>query len=135
MRPIEGGKDWDLASYCNSDWAGDAEKRISVTGFIIYLLGVPIWWRSKGPKGVTFSSREAEYVAISELVKEIQFIYYLLESIGMSVKLPIVVRHDNVGAIFMAKSSSSGVCTRHVNTRYHFIQEHILRMFSFKLCL
>jgi hypothetical protein len=25
----------------------------------------------------------------------------------------------------MDENSSSGVCTRHVNTRYHFIQEHI----------
>jgi hypothetical protein len=36
MRPIEEGKDWDLVSYCNSNWAGDAETRKSVTGFIIY---------------------------------------------------------------------------------------------------
>jgi hypothetical protein len=43
----------------------------------------------------------------------------------MNVKLPIVVRCDNVGAIFMAENSSSGVCTRHVDTRYHFIREHI----------
>jgi hypothetical protein len=64
-------------------------------------------------------------VAISEAVKEIRFIYYLLESIGMNVKLPIVVRCNNVGAIFMAENSSSGVCTRHVDTRYHFICEHI----------
>jgi hypothetical protein len=71
MRPIEEGKDWDLVSYCNSDWDGDAETRISVTGFIIYLLGVPICWRSKGQKRVTLSSSEAEYVAISEAVKEI----------------------------------------------------------------
>jgi hypothetical protein len=90
MRPVEWGKDWDLVSYCNSNWAGDAETRISVTGFIIYLLGVPICWRSKGQKGVTLSSSEAEYVAISEAVKEIRFIYYLLESIEMNVKLPIV---------------------------------------------
>jgi hypothetical protein len=40
----------------------------------------------------------------------------------MNVKLPIVVRCDNnVGAIFMAENSSSGVRTRHVDTRYHFI--------------
>jgi hypothetical protein len=113
-----------LVSYCNSNWAGDAETRISVTGLIIYLLGVPICWRSKGQKGVTLSSSEAEYVAISEAVKEIRFIYYL-ESIGMTVKLPIVVRCDNVGAIFMAKNSSFGVRTRHVDTRYHFIRKHI----------
>jgi hypothetical protein len=43
----------------------------------------------------------------------------------MTVKLPIVVRCNNVGAIFMAKNSSSGVRTRHVDTRYHFIRKHI----------
>jgi hypothetical protein len=134
MRPIEEGKDWDLVPYCNSDWAGDAETRISFTGFIINLLGVPNCWRSKGLKGVTLSSSEAEYVAIPEAVKEIRFIYYLLESIGMNVTLPIVVRCDNVGAIFMAENSSSGVCTRHVDPRYHLF-ESILRMVSFKLCL
>jgi hypothetical protein len=71
MRPIGEGKDWDLVSYCNSNWAGDAETTISVTGLIIYLLGVPICWRSKGQKGVTLSSSEAEYVAISKVVKEV----------------------------------------------------------------
>jgi hypothetical protein len=62
MQPIEEGKDWDLVSYCDSHWAGDAETRISVTGFIIFLLGVPICWRSKGQKGVTLSSSKAENV-------------------------------------------------------------------------
>jgi hypothetical protein len=114
-----------LVSYCNRNWAGDAETRISVTGFIIYFLRVPICWRSKGQKGVTLSSSEGEYVAISEAVKEIRFIYYLLESIGMKVKLPLVVRCNNVGAIFMAENSSSGVCTRHVDTTYHFIRKHM----------
>jgi hypothetical protein len=36
-----------------------------------------------------------------------------------------VVRFDNLVAIFTAENSSSRVCTRHVNTRYHFISEHI----------
>jgi hypothetical protein len=39
----------------------------------------------------------------------------------MNVKLPIVVRCNNDGAIFMFENLSSGVCTRHVDTRYHFI--------------
>jgi hypothetical protein len=56
MQPVEEGKGWDLVFYCNSNCAGDAETRIRVTGFIIYLLGVPICWRSKGQKGVTLSS-------------------------------------------------------------------------------
>jgi hypothetical protein len=44
----------------------------------------------------------------------------------MNVKLLFVVRWDNVDAIFMFLGNlSSGVHTRHVDSRYHFIQEHI----------
>jgi hypothetical protein len=87
----------------------------------VYLLGVPICWRSKAQKGVTLSSSDAEYVAMSEAVKEIRFIFFLLRSMFIKVNLPIMVRWDNVGAIFMAENLSSGVCTRHVDTRYHFV--------------
>jgi hypothetical protein len=71
-------------------------------------------------------SRKAEYVAMLETVKEIRFILYLLRSMSIVVKLPIIVRCDNVGAIFMAENSSSGVRTRHVDTKYHFVWEHIV---------
>jgi hypothetical protein len=57
---------WDLKIFCDSNWAGDTERRVNVTGFIIYLLNVPICWRSMSQKGVTLSSTEAEYAAISE---------------------------------------------------------------------
>jgi hypothetical protein len=77
----------------------------------MYLLGVPICWRSKAQKGITLSSSKAEYVAMSEAVKEIRFIFYLLRSMFIEVKLLIIERCDNVGAIFMAENLSSGVCT------------------------
>jgi hypothetical protein len=92
LQPKHESEKWDLVSYCNSDWAGDPDFRISVTGFIMYLLGVPIFWRSKAEKDVTLSSSEAEYVAMSEVVKEIRFIFYLLRSLLIKVKLPILVR-------------------------------------------
>jgi len=117
MNPIHDGETWDLVSYSDSDWAGDPENRVSVTGFIIYLLGAPICWRSKGQKGVTLSSSKAEYVAMSEAVKEIRFIYYLLKGMGIEVKIPTIVRSDNVGAVFMAENSSSGARTRHIDTQ------------------
>jgi len=66
--------EWDLKLYCDSDWAGDSAIRISVTGFIIYQLNLPICWRSKSQKSVTLSSSKAEYVAISDAVKEVRFI-------------------------------------------------------------
>ena len=121
VQPESKLKNWSLRVFCDSDWAGDSETRISVTGFIVYLMNVPVCWRSKAQRGVTLSSSEAEYVAISEAVKEIKFIYYLLQGIGINIELPIIVKTDNIGAMFMAQNSSSGVRTRHVDTRYHYI--------------
>jgi hypothetical protein len=81
---------------------------VSVTGFIIYLLNIPICWRSKSQKGVTLSSTEAEYVAISEAVKELKFIYCLLSNLHIKVNLPIVVKTNNIGAIFMSENNLTG---------------------------
>jgi hypothetical protein len=36
----------NLKFFCVSDWAGDSDTKTSVTGFIIYLLDVPICWHS-----------------------------------------------------------------------------------------
>jgi hypothetical protein len=62
---------------------------------------------------------------MSEAVKEIRFIYFLLKRMGADVKLPIVVRCNNVGEIFMAENSSSGIRTHHIDNRYHFVREHV----------
>jgi hypothetical protein len=51
-------------------------------------------------------------------------VHFLLQDIGISVDLPIVVKTDKIGALFMSQNSSTGVRTRHVDTRYHFIREN-----------
>jgi hypothetical protein len=48
MQPVDEGNDWDLKSYCDSDWAGDAETRIRVTGFIIICLECPFVGGQRG---------------------------------------------------------------------------------------
>jgi enoyl-[acyl-carrier-protein] reductase (NADH) len=74
---------------------------------------------------VTLSSSQAEYVAIAEAVKEIKFIHYLLREIRIKVNLPITVKTDNVGAMFMAQNASSGVRTHYIDTCYHYVRENL----------
>jgi hypothetical protein len=62
---------WDIDIYTNSDYGGDKENSISVRGYIVYLLGVPICWKSKSQRSVTLSSSKAEFVSLSEGTKEI----------------------------------------------------------------
>ena len=120
------GDDWSIVVYSDSDYAGDRETRVSIAGFVIYLLGVPISWKSKGMKSVALSSSEAEYVALSEAAKEVKFIYQVLQSMGVKVKLPIVVRVDNIGAIFMAENVAVSQRTKHIDVRYRFVQEFVM---------
>ena len=109
----------------DGDFATDKVKRVSVTGYVIYFMGIPVAWRSRGQKGVTLSTSEAEYVALSEVVKELKFITQVLETMKVNVKLPITVHVDNVGAIFMATNQTSSDRTKHVDVRYHFVREFI----------
>ena len=80
---------WWLEALSDSDFATDKETRISVYGYIVFLCGVPIAWKSKSMKSVVFSTTEAAYVAVSEVVKEIKFLYQLLISKEINVPIPI----------------------------------------------
>ena len=72
-----------------------------VFGYIIYFCGIPIASRSKGLKSVVLSTTEAEYMVLSEVVKELKFIVQLLQTINIEVELPFTVYVDNVGAIWL----------------------------------
>jgi hypothetical protein len=114
---------WYIVMFSDSDWAGDKENRRFVTGFVLFLCGVPIIWRSKQQKSVALSSSEAEFVAVSEATKEILFVMRVLVSMSIQVKTPVLVRVDNMGAIFMTENTSSNSRTRHIDTRWHFVRE------------
>jgi len=116
---------WNITVFSDSDYARDVETQVSVTGFCIFLLGVPISWQSKSQRSVTLSSSKAEFVALSKAAKEIKFVVQVMQSIGISVKLPIIVRVDNVGAIFMAENLTTSQRTKHVDIRYHFVREFV----------
>ena len=124
---IKNGKGllWSMVIYSDSDFATDPENRLSVTGFVLYLCGVPIVWRTKQQASVTLSSSEAEYFALSEAVKEVRFVYQLLLEMGFKVEVPITVRVDNMGAIFIAENMQVSQRTKHIDTRLRFVNQYI----------
>ena len=90
---------WVLKALSDSDLPSDKETSISVYGYVIYFCRIPIAWRSKGMKSVVLSTSDAEYMALSEVVKELKFIVQLLQIMNIEVELPITVHVDIVGAI------------------------------------
>ena len=120
---IEGKLQLKLVGYSDSDWAGDKDDRKSVSGFVLFLCGVPIMWRSKSQATVALSSAEAEYVAVSEMAKEVVFVVQVLITLGVPVETPVECFVDNMGAIFMAENPSSQGHTRHIDMRWHYVKD------------
>lgn len=116
---------FSITGYSDADYAGDKDTRRSISGLIIYLCGIPITWRSKGQKAVTLSSTESEYYALSELCSEIIFVKQILEFVQVEVEYPIIVRVDNVGAMFLANNPVLSQRTKHISVRQHFIREFV----------
>ena len=115
---------WALKALSDSDFASDKETRISVFGYVIYFYGIPIAWRSKGMKSVVLSTTEAEYMALSQVVKELKFIVQLVQTMNIEVELPITVHVDNVGAIWLSNNHTISDRTKHIDIRTSFVKEY-----------
>jgi hypothetical protein len=46
-------------------------------------------------------------------------------TMGIEVKLPVIVHVDNVGAIFMAENVTMTGCTKHIDIRYHYAHKFV----------
>ena len=58
-------------------------------------------------------------------VKELLWTFQTLLTIGISVRLPIVVMEDNQTCMQIADNPVSQRRTRHMDVRYHFIRDQI----------
>jgi hypothetical protein len=114
---------WKIILFTDSDWSGDKDDRKSISGYMLFVNGVLIAWRSKGQKVVSLSSAEAEFYSLSEGVRQIPFIVQILLFLGVQVELPIYVMIDNMGAKFMVENITSSERSRHMDNRVHFVND------------
>ena len=76
-------------------------------------------------KSVVLSTTEAEYMTLSEVVKELKFIVQLLQTMHIEVELPITVHIDNVGAMWLSNNhNTTSDRTRHIDIRASFVKEY-----------
>lgn len=118
--------DKPLHGYADSDWGrGNADNRRSCTGLVLMLADRPISWKSKHQKSVALSTMEAEYIALSEAVKEVIYIRRLLNHMngGTYVSDPTCINCDNQSAIKFSKDNIYHQRSKHVDIRFHFTRE------------
>jgi len=71
---------------------------------------------------VALSTTEAEYMAITEVVKEAIWLHGLLKDLGV-VQKQLELYSDSQSVIHLAKNQVFHARTKHIDVRYYFVRE------------
>ena len=114
-----------IIAYSDSDFAGDLDDRKSTTGIVTVINGGCVTWSSHRQKCIATSTAEAEYVACSQLAKDVIWLRRLLGNIGIPQNKPTTIYCDNQSAVKLVKSKEMLRRTRHIEVNFHFIREKV----------
>jgi len=107
----------------------------SRSGYAITLGGCPILWASKMQTEIALSSTEAEYIAMSQAMREVLPMMALMQEAAEAGVLPAAevpkvhckVFEDNSGAIEIARLPKMRPRTKHLNIKYHHFRDQVAR--------
>ncbi len=108
------------------------ENVMSRTGYIILYAGCPIVWCSKLQTEIALSTMEAEYIALSQALREVIPLMNLMEELGEVISFynptPSIccrIFEDNRSCIVVAESARLTPRTKHIAIKYHHFREFI----------
>eukprot|EP00924_Labyrinthula_sp_SR-Ha-C_P010329 maker-scaffold_23-snap-gene-3.42-mRNA-1 protein AED:0.28 eAED:0.32 QI:0/0/0/1/0.33/0.5/4/0/1204 len=115
-----------LELYCDASFADDKlEKFRSTGGYLIFLNGGLIHWKSKKIKMVCTSTAQSEYLSLYTGVREVLFVARLLDDFfGMNV-WPIKVYVDNQAVLNVVERAAPSDMNKHMATKYYALQEWV----------
>ncbi|GJX94548.1 hypothetical protein Tco_0349134 [Tanacetum coccineum] len=117
---------FDLKGYSDSDYIRCNMDRKSTSGACQLLGGKLMCWSAKKQQSVAMSSTEAEYVAAAGCCANILWMKSQLTDYDIIYeKVPIFC--DNTSAIAISSNPVLHSRTKHIDIRYHFIRDHILK--------
>jgi hypothetical protein len=119
-------KDFDgkirIIAYVDSDWAGCVDTRRSTMGYIIKVANGPTSWKSKTIKSLALSSCEAEFVALSEVCRELMWMCRFLDELGIQYHTP-EIHCDSSSAIRWAEDPVQHQRNKHVELKYYYCRD------------
>ena len=68
-------------------------------------------------------SAESELMSGTSCAQDMLYTYQILESLGLKLKLSMILCIDNKGAVELANNWTAGGCTRHIEVRQYFLRE------------
>ncbi|GJS00082.1 retrovirus-related pol polyprotein from transposon TNT 1-94 [Tanacetum coccineum] len=122
MYGTDHGNHVDVTSFVDSDYTKDSDKGRSITGYTFLVQGCVVTWKAMLQHVVALSTTEAEYMALTEAVKEAIWLRGLLEELGIELNT-MAVNCDNQGTNHLSRNHVFHERTKHINVRYQFIRK------------
>jgi hypothetical protein len=118
-------KELRVIAMFDSDWATDKNDRRSIASYLTTIGGTALVnWQSKKQQTVALSSCESETMAGTVCAQDVLFTMNLLEElVGDKLLKPSYIYGDNVASLFLAQNNSVSQRTKHIDIRYHFMNE------------
>ena len=113
-----------LGGKSDSNYATCTDTRKSVTSYVVYLEEAPVAIKSVMQKIIALSVTEAELIALVQCVQEMFYCKKVLESLGLTVELPMLIECDNKGAVDLVNGHSIGGNTKHIDVRILHVRDH-----------
>ncbi|KAG8474474.1 hypothetical protein CXB51_031434 [Gossypium anomalum] len=112
--------------YVDPDFAGDLDRKRSLTGYVFTIGGCAISWKATLQTTVALSTTEAEYMVITEACKEAIWLKGLFSELNEDLQISTVFC-DSQSAIFLTKDQMFHEKTKHIEVRYYFVHDIIAR--------
>ena len=111
-----------LAGYSNTDWAGNADDRKSISGGCFYVGNNLVFWMSKKQNSIFLSTAEVKYIATGSCCTQLLWMQKLFHDYDICLEY-LTIYCDNTSAINISKNLVQHSRTKHVEIRHHFIRE------------
>ena len=118
----------ECIKYVDFDYAGDLDKCRSTTRYVFTLVKVLVSWRSILQFIVALSTTQVEYMAMTEAMKEAIWLQGI-DDLKIDWDL-LKINCGSISAIYLAKNQVYHERTKHIDIRFHFVREILLRVSS-----
>lgn len=115
-----------LYGHVDASYAECTDTRRSHTGFVFFFANAAISWASRRQDLTATSSTEAEYVALSDAVKEAVYLRNLYQELLGVANLQVPILEDNQSTIKQALNfdGQPSRLSKHIDVRLHFLKDH-----------
>jgi hypothetical protein len=111
--------------FSDSDFAGDKTTSKSTFGYLFKVANGSVCWKSKRASTIALSTTEAETDALTEAIREVQWLIGLYKELQRPIQGPILLLEDNQGSITTAYNPALHNRTKHTLLKFRYVREKV----------